>query len=70
MLTHDGRNQKGFLEVINAATPLTMVRYAKNTEGAAVGYESSMDNFSMKRMKNRALIKGLQLVGHWGDPGG
>jgi len=61
---------KSMIEVIDAATPLTNVRYTKNPEGAIVGYESSMNNFGMTRIKNRTPIKGLYLAGHWGDPGG
>lgn len=58
------------IEVMEASTPLTNVRYTKNHEGAIVGYESSMGNFGPTRIKNQTPIKGLYLAGHWGDPGG
>jgi prolycopene isomerase len=61
---------KPMIEVIDAATPLTNMRYTKNHEGAIVGYENSMDNSGMNRIKNRTPIKGLYLAGHWGNPGG
>jgi len=61
---------RSMIEVMDAATPLTNVRYTKNHEGAIVGYENSMDNSGMNRIKNRTPIKGLYLAGHWGDPGG
>ncbi len=61
---------KSMIEVVDAATPLTNVRYTKNPEGAIVGYESSMSHFGRTRIKNRTPIKGLYLAGHWGDPGG
>ena len=61
---------RSMIEVIDAATPLTNVRYTKNHEGAIVGYENSMENSGMNRIKNRTPIKGLYLAGHWGDPGG
>ena len=61
---------RSMTEVMDAATPLTNVRYTKNHEGAIVGYENSMDNSGMNRIKNRTPIKGLYLAGHWGDPGG
>ncbi len=37
---------KSMIEVIDAATPLTNLRYTKNPEGAIVGYESSMSNLA------------------------
>jgi prolycopene isomerase len=61
---------RSMIEVMDAATPLTNVRYTKNHEGAIVGYENSMDNSGMNRIKNRTPIKGLYLAGHWGNPGG
>jgi len=58
------------IEVVDAATPLTNMTYTRNPEGAIVGYESSMSNFGMTRIKNRTPVKGLYLAGHWGEPGG
>ena len=61
---------KSMIEVMEAATPLTHMRYTKNPEGAALGYEHSMDNYWIYRNKNRTPIKGLYLASAWGSPGG
>lgn len=58
------------IEVQEAATPLTNWCYTGNTEGAIYGYEQSMDNAYMNRIKNRTPVKGLYLAGAWGNPGG
>ena len=61
---------KSMIEVIDAATPLTHMRYTKNPEGAVLGYEHAMDNYWIYRNKNRTPIKGLYLASAWGSPGG
>lgn len=58
------------IEVKEAATPLTNRRYTGNTEGAIYGFEQSMDNAFMNRIKNVTPVKGLFLASAWGDPGG
>jgi len=58
------------IEMMDAATPLTNMRYTKNPEGTAMGYISSMDNFWIYRNKNGTPIKGLYLASAWGSPGG
>jgi all-trans-retinol 13,14-reductase len=58
------------IEVMEIGTPLTNVRYTGNSEGAVYGYEQSMDNSFMNRIKNRTPIKRLYLAGAWGEPGG
>ncbi|MDJ0829395.1 MAG: NAD(P)/FAD-dependent oxidoreductase [Desulfobacterales bacterium] len=58
------------IEVQEAATPLTNWRYTGNSEGAIYGFEQSMDNAFMNRIKNRTPIKGLYLASAWGNPGG
>jgi prolycopene isomerase len=58
------------IEVKEAGTPLTNRRYTGNTDGAIYGFEQSMDNAFMNRIKNRAPIKGLYLASAWGNPGG
>ena len=58
------------IEVKEAATPLTNWRYTGNTEGAIYGFEQSMDNAFMNRIKNKTPIKGLYLASAWGNPGG
>ena len=58
------------IEVQEAGTPLTNWRYTGNTEGAIYGFEQSMDNSYMNRIKNRTPVKGLYLASAWGNPGG
>ena len=61
---------RSMIEAMDAATPLTLLRYTKNPEGAAVGYEATFDNSGLTRIKNRTPIKGLYLANAWGNPGG
>lgn len=58
------------VEVKEAATPLTNWRYTRNPEGAIYGFEQSVDNSFMTRLKNRTPLKGLYLASAWGNPGG
>ena len=58
------------VEVAVAATPLTNWRYTGNTDGAIYGFEQSVENCFLRRMKNKTPIKGLYLAGAWGNPGG
>jgi prolycopene isomerase len=58
------------IEVMEAATPLTNLRYTHNPGGAIYGYEQTMDNTSIKRVRNRTPIAGLYLAGAWAFPGG
>ena len=58
------------IEVKDSATPLTNWRYTGNTEGAIYGFEQSMDNAYMNRIKNKTPINGLYLASAWGNPGG
>jgi phytoene dehydrogenase-like protein len=58
------------IDVMEAATPLTNMRYTKNPEGAIYGYEQSMDNAYMNRLENTTPFKGLYLASAWSNPGG
>ena len=58
------------IEVKEAASPLTNWSYTGNPEGAIYGFEQSMNNAYMNRIKNKTPIKGLYLASAWGDPGG
>jgi phytoene dehydrogenase-like protein len=58
------------IEVMEAATPLTNVYYTRNPEGAIYGYEQSMNNAYMNRLKNTTPYKGLYLASAWSSPGG
>ncbi|MCF8119953.1 MAG: FAD-dependent oxidoreductase [Deltaproteobacteria bacterium] len=61
---------RSMIEVQEAGTPLTCWRYTGNTQGAIYGFEQSMDNTFMNRIKNRTPVKGLYLASAWGNPGG
>ena len=58
------------VEVKEAASPLTNWRYTGNPGGAIYGFEQSMNNAYMNRIKNKTPIKGLYLASAWGNPGG
>ncbi len=58
------------IEVMEASTPLTNMRFTKNPEGAVYGYEQSPGNSFMTRMGNRSPVKGLYFASAWSDPGG
>ncbi|MBL7204272.1 MAG: NAD(P)/FAD-dependent oxidoreductase [Desulfobacteraceae bacterium] len=58
------------IEVMEAATPLTNIRYTDNPEGAIYGYQQSMDNAYMTRLEQRTPFKGLYLASAWTKPGG
>jgi len=58
------------IEVMEAATPLTNIRYTGNPEGAIYGYEQSMDNAYMTRLEQRTPFKGLYLASAWTKSGG
>ena len=60
----------GMIEVQETATPLTNWRYTGNTEGAIYGFEQSMENAFMNRIKTETPVKGLYLASAWGNPGG
>ena len=58
------------IEVKEAASPLTNWSYTGNPGGAIYGYEQSMENAYMNRIKNRTPVKGLYFASAWGNPGG
>jgi phytoene dehydrogenase-like protein len=58
------------IQVMEAATPLTNMRYTKNPEGAIYGYPSSIDNAFMNRVRNTTPIEGLYLSSGWGSYSG
>jgi all-trans-retinol 13,14-reductase len=61
---------RSMIEVQEAATPLTNIRYTKNPEGAIYGYEQSLGNSYMNRIKNTTPFRGLYLASAWGGDGG
>ena len=63
-------NIRDYIEVAEAATPLTYYRYSKNIEGAIYGTTQDVDNGPMLRLKSRGAIPGLYQVGAWTNMGG
>jgi prolycopene isomerase len=61
---------RSMIEVVEAATPLTNVRYTGNPEGAIYGYEQVMENAYMTRLANTTPVKGLYYASAWTNPGG
>jgi len=58
------------IQVMEAATPLTNLRFTRNPEGAIYGYPCSMDNAYMNRVQNTTPVKGLYLSSGWGTNAG
>jgi prolycopene isomerase len=58
------------IRYVESGTPRTMERYTRNTAGAIYGWELSPEQVGPSRLGPRTPIEGLQLVGHWTQPGG
>jgi prolycopene isomerase len=54
---------------IETATPATLVRYARNSEGAVYGWANSPSQAGTKRPNRQTPLPGLYLSGHWSQPG-
>jgi phytoene dehydrogenase-like protein len=63
-------NVRDYIEVAEAATPLTYYRYSKNLEGAIYGYTQDVLNMPLLRPNSRGPIPGVYLVGAWTNFGG
>ena len=63
-------NIRDYIEVAEAATPLTYYRYSKNIEGAIYGTTQDVVNGPILRLKSRGAIPGLYQVGAWTNFGG
>ena len=61
---------RSLIEVREASTPLTNLRYTSNPGGAIHGYQCTLDNCGRTRIRNKTPVKGLYLASAWGDPGG
>jgi len=61
---------RDYIEVAEAATPLTYYRYSKNLEGAIYGYTQDLMNGPTLRLKSRGSIPGLYQCGAWTNIGG
>jgi len=60
---------KNYIEVIEAATPKTLERYTLNTDGAAYGWEVTVDQIGENRLSPQTPVENLYLTGHWTRPG-
>ena len=60
----------GSLTFVEAATPRTMERYTRNTEGAIYGWALGPNQIGPQRTACRSPLPGLHLAGHWTQPGG
>lgn len=58
------------IEVMEVATPKTMLRYTLNPEGAIYGFAQTVRQSGMNRLPAETEIKGLFLSGAWTQPGG
>lgn len=52
------------------ASPRTLERYTRNSNGATYGWALSPSQVGPRRPGNQTPIDGLHLVGHWTQPGG
>ncbi len=57
------------LEVVEAATPLTNLRFTSNPRGAIYGWDQTVDNTVHNRFPQKTPIKNLYLSGAWTFPG-
>jgi prolycopene isomerase len=51
-----------------ASTPLTNIRYTRNTCGATYGYNQTLDNYLLNRVPNRTPVERLYLASAWSYP--
>jgi phytoene dehydrogenase-like protein len=63
-------NLRDYIEVAEAATPLTYYRYSKNMDGAIYGYVQDILNSPAFRLSSKGAIPGLYLAGAWVNIGG
>ncbi len=57
------------IEIREAATPLTNMRYTANPRGAIYGWDQTLDNSGPSRFPQRTPVKNLFLSGAWTSPG-
>jgi prolycopene isomerase len=57
------------IEVRDASTPLTVVRYTGHHRGAIYGWDQTPNNSGMARVGHRTPIKNLYVAGAWSRPG-
>jgi len=57
------------IEVREASTPLTNLRYTRNQRGAIYGWDQTVNNSGATRVGHATPIKNLYLAGAWSRPG-
>lgn len=60
---------KKYIEVKESATPKTLERYTSNTNGAAYGWEVTVEQMWENRLPQKTPVENLYLAGHWTKPG-
>jgi len=58
------------LEVFEVGSPRTMEHYTLNPGGTIFGWDNTLDQSLMKRLKQETPIKNLYLAGAWTFPAG
>ncbi len=57
------------IEVREIGTPLTNLRYTKNSRGAIYGWDQTVGNSGSTRLPHRTPVRNLYLAGAWTSPG-
>ena len=57
------------IEIEEAGTPLTNMRYTGNHRGAIYGWDQTVTNSGLQRVGCRTPIRNLFLASAWADPG-
>jgi len=57
------------IEIRDASTPLTVVRYTGHHRGAIYGWDQTVNNSGNTRVGHRTPVKNLYLAGAWSHPG-
>lgn len=58
------------VEIVDVATPHTLIRYTNNWHGSFEGWRISTGTFGKKMAKTFPALSGLYMVGQWVNPGG
>ncbi|MGZ7065572.1 MAG: phytoene desaturase family protein [Candidatus Aminicenantales bacterium] len=61
---------KDDVEVVDVATPHTVIRYTNNWHGSFEGWRASTGTFGKKMAKTFPGLSGFYMVGQWVNPGG
>ncbi|MDD5275033.1 MAG: NAD(P)/FAD-dependent oxidoreductase [Methylovulum sp.] len=63
-------NLEDHLLFVEGGSPATLLRYTKNHQGAAYGWDVSPGQVGPARLQNQSPVEGLYFAGHWTSPGG